>query len=235
MVWSDGMHHIFVIDDEFEIRQLIVKYLEKEGYKTTDFSNGEGLIAEIRRLKPDLLVMDIMMPGSDGLELCRNIRQSSDVPIIFVSARGEEIDRIIGLEMGADDYLSKPFSPRELLVRIKNIFRRLEQAVQQTPVRTYVIKDCQLFSEQRTFTIDSQDVNLTAKEFDTLHCLMENVNVPLTREQLLEKVWGYDYFGEERIVDDVIKRIRKKLKDRASDMTITTVWGYGYKIENENK
>ena len=229
------MRHIFVIDDDYDIRQLMVKYLKKEGYKTSDFSNGNQLIEEIARLQPDLLVMDIMMPGFDGLELCRNIRQRSDVPIIFVSARGEEIDRIIGLEMGADDYLSKPFSPRELLVRIKNIFRRIDRSLPQVQTAINAIKDSKLYSEQRKFTVKENEVNLTAKEFDTLQSLMANVNVPLTREQLLEKVWGYDYFGEERIVDDVIKRIRKKLKDESSELSITTVWGYGYKIENEDK
>lgn len=229
------MKHIFVIDDAFDIRQLIVKYLEKEGYKTTSFCNGDTVVEEIGRLSPDLLVMDIMMPGIDGLDLCRNIRQVSDVPIIFVSARGEEIDRIIGLEMGADDYLSKPFSPRELLARIKNIFKRLEKSTLQLANTKLVVKDSVLYIEQRKFMVKGVEVSLTTKEYDTLRIMMENVNIPLTREQLLEKIWGYDYFGEERIVDDVIKRLRKKLKEQSSFMTITTVWGFGYKIEDEIK
>ncbi len=229
------MRHIFVIDDEIEIRQLIVKYLEKEGYNTSSFSNGDTLLEEIRRLSPDLLVMDIMMPGMDGLELCREIRKISEVPIIFVSARGEEIDRIIGLEMGADDYLSKPFSPRELLVRIKNIFRRLERNKPRATTTAISLGNVTMTVEQRKLVVSEQTISLTAKEFDTLHILMENVNMPMTREQLLEKVWGYDYFGEERIVDDVIKRIRKKLKDNQSTMEVKTVWGFGYKIEDETK
>lgn len=229
------MKHIFVIDDELDIRQLIVKYLEKEGYKTTSFASGTTVASEVGRLKPDLLVMDIMMPGIDGLQLCRDIRKVSEVPIIFVSARGEEIDRIIGLEMGADDYLSKPFSPRELMVRIKNIFRRLEKTTDVAKTSSLTVKNAVVIAEQRKFTLSGEDVSLTGKEFDTLCYLMENVNVPLTREQILEKVWGYDYFGEERIVDDVIKRLRKKLKEKDSLMEIKTVWGFGYKIEDETK
>jgi len=229
------MKHIFVIDDEVEIRQLIIKYLDKEGYKTTSFSNGDQVVTELGRLKPDLLVMDIMMPGVDGLQLCRDIRSQSEVPIIFVSARGEELDRIIGLEMGADDYLSKPFSPRELLVRIKNIFRRLEGSAGVVNTRAIGIANVVIKPEQRTLYVEDKEVALTSKEFETLIYLMENPNVPLTREQILEKVWGYDYFGEERIVDDVIKRIRKKLKNHGSIMEVKTVWGFGYKVEDEVK
>lgn len=229
------MKHIFVVDDEVEIRSLIIKYLEKEGYKTTSFSSGMNVAAEVGRLKPDLLVMDIMMPGIDGLEVCKDIRKQSDVPIIFVSARGEEIDRIIGLEIGADDYLSKPFSPRELLVRIKNIFRRLEKQSSTPQTQHLSVTDVQLFLEQRKVTTQNVEMSLTAKEFDMLAVLFQNVNVPLTREQLLEKVWGYDYFGEPRIVDDIVKRLRKKLKDNQSLLEIKTVWGFGYKVEDENR
>lgn len=229
------MKHIFVIDDELEIRSLIIKYLEKEGYKTTSFTSGKQVPSEVARLKPDLLVMDIMMPGMDGLEVCREIRKVSDVPIIFVSARGEEIDRIIGLEIGADDYLSKPFSPRELLVRIKNIFRRLDRNTETRQLASVMVADVELIADQRRVVVSGDTVNLTGKEFDLLKTLIENINVPLTREQLLEHVWGYDYFGEIRIVDDVVKRVRKKLKDAESTMEIKTVWGFGYKIEDEVK
>ncbi len=229
------MRHIFVIDDEADIRALIVKYLEKEGFKTTTFMNGNDVAMEVERLQPDLLVMDIMMPGMDGLEVCKEIRKVSDVPIIFVSARGEEIDRIIGLELGADDYLSKPFSPRELIVRIKNIFRRLERSDITKKVSELSVRDVQIHLDRRSVSISGSTIGLTGKEFDTLKVLFENVNVPLTREQILEKVWGYDYFGEIRIVDDVIKRVRKKLKEHNSHLEIITVWGFGYKIEDDNK
>ncbi len=225
------MKHIFVVDDERDIRELIRKYLEKEGHKVTTFSDGTTVYDEMIRLDPDLIVMDIMMPTMDGLDLCRKIRKKSEIPIIFVSARGEEIDRILGLELGADDYLAKPFSPRELLVRIKNIFRRLDKQNTSDVERHMKIKDVKLYQSRRYVEISEQVLKLTTKEFDVLSYLMENKNMPIKREQLLEKIWGFDYYGENRIIDDVIKRIRKKLKDMSSDLEITTVWGFGYKIE----
>lgn len=231
--WRVKLKHIFVVDDENDIRLLIKKYLEKEGYKVTDFSNGNSVYNEVNRLNPDLLVLDIMMPGIDGIELCKKIRKDFEIPIIFVSARGEEIDRIIGLEVGGDDYLSKPFSPRELLARIKNIFRRIDKKESKETLgeEDVVIRNTLLSPQKRSLIVNSNELNLTVKEFDILKLLMENINIAFSREQLLEKVWGYDEAGEGRIVDDVIKRIRKKLKDADSEVDIITVWGFGYKIE----
>lgn len=227
------MKHIFVVDDDKDIRILIKKYLEKEGFKVTAFINGENVYNEINRLSPDLIVLDIMMPGIDGIELCKKIRKESDIPIIFVSARGEEIDRIIGLEIGGDDYLSKPFSPRELIVRIKNIFKRLDKSNNTNSFEESInIKNLSLYVQKRMIKIDEDIINLTVKEFETLKLLMENCNLPINREVLLEKVWGYDYIGETRVIDDVIKRLRKKLKSANSKLEICTVWGVGYKIEN---
>lgn len=228
-----SMKHIFVVDDEKEIRILIKKYLEKEGYKVTAFSDGTNVDNEIIRLSPDLVVLDIMMPGIDGTELCKDIRKHSDIPIIFVSARGEEIDRIIGLEIGADDYLSKPFSPRELIVRIKNIFKRLDKGNHNVNVNNNSkIKDITLFPHKRIVQVSDKNVKLTTKEFEMLKFLMENCDIPFSREQLLDKIWGYDYYGENRIVDDIIKRLRRKLKESNSKVEIATVWGFGYKIES---
>lgn len=229
------MKHIFVVDDEAEIRTLVIKYLEKEGYKTTSFSSGTHVAVEVERLKPDLIVMDIMMPEIDGLDVCKEIRKKSEVPIIFVSARGEEIDRIIGLELGADDYLAKPFSPRELLVRIKNIFKRLDKNHSNKIEDSILIGNSQIIQKQRRVLVNGAPLNLTTKEYDTLIYLAINVNIPLRREQLLKNVWGYDYFGEIRVVDDVIKRIRKKMKDLESSIVIVTVWGFGYKIEDKTE
>lgn len=227
------MKHIFVVDDDKDIRILIKKYLEKEGFKVTAFINGKNVYNEINRLSPDLIVLDIMMPGIDGIELCKKIRKESDIPIIFVSARGEEIDRIIGLEIGGDDYLSKPFSPRELIVRIKNIFKRLDKSNNTNSFEESInIKNLSLYVQKRMIKIDEDIINLTVKEFETLKLLMENCNLPISREVLLEKVWGYDYIGETRVIDDVIKRLRKKLKSANSKLEICTVWGVGYKIEN---
>ncbi|MBB6214096.1 DNA-binding response OmpR family regulator [Anaerosolibacter carboniphilus] len=224
------MKHIFVVDDERNIRDLIKKYLEKENYMVTLFENGQNVISEIVRLKADLLVLDIMMPGIDGLELCREIRKNSEIPIIFVSARDEEVDRILGLELGADDYLSKPFSPRELVVRIKNIFKRLDKGVMDK-VEELIVKDIKIICDRRYVEKNGFELKLTNKEYDLFEFLVKYKNVPFTREQLLEKVWGYDYLGDMRVIDDLVKRLRKKLEEVEAILTITTVWGYGYRID----
>lgn len=224
------MKHIFVVDDESNIRDLIRRYLEKEGYKVTVFSSGENVINEVSRLKPDLLVLDIMMPGKDGLDICKEIRKNSDIPIIFVSARDEEFDRILGLELGGDDYLSKPFSPKELVVRIKNIFKRLDRNVSSVTDEA-IIKDLKIAYDRRYIEKNGQELRLTTKEYELFEFLIRNKNMPFSREQLLEKIWGYDYLGEDRMIDDLVKRIRKKLSEIGSKAEVVTVWGFGYKIE----
>lgn len=224
------MKHIFVVDDERTIRDLIKKYLEKEGYRVTAFEDGSNLINELGRLNPDLIVLDIMMPGIDGLELCKKIRKTSDIPIIFVSARDEEFDRILGLELGGDDYLAKPFSPRELVVRIKNIMKRLEKssAVKDS---SEAFKDLIVYYDRRYVEKNGTELKLTTKEYELFEFFIRNKNMPFSREQLVEKIWGYDYFGDSRIIDDLVKRIRRKLDEIGSRVEITTVWGYGYKID----
>ncbi|MFT9494462.1 response regulator transcription factor [Anaerosolibacter sp.] len=224
------MKHIFVVDDERNIRDLIKKYLEKENYTVTLFENGQNVASEIIRLKADLLVLDVMMPGIDGLTLCKEIRKRSEIPIIFVSARDEEIDRILGLELGADDYLSKPFSPRELMVRIKNIFKRLDKGVMDK-VEELMVKDIKIICGRRYVEKGGLELKLTTKEYDLFEFLIRHKNIPFTREQLLEKVWGYDYIGDTRMIDDLVKRLRKKLEEADAQLGITTVWGYGYRIE----
>jgi DNA-binding response OmpR family regulator len=223
------LKHIFVVDDEKSIRDILQKYIENEGHKVTLFENGTAVLVEIPRLKPDLLVVDIMMPGIDGMELCKQIRKTSDVPIIFVTAKGEELDRVLGLELGADDYLTKPFSPRELVARIKNIFKRLEKSsVYSAGTR---LKDIELYADRRLVQKDGQEVKLTAKEYELFEFLIQNRDLPFTREQLVLKIWGYDFAGDDRLIDDLVKRIRKKLAEHGSDVKITTVWGYGYRLD----
>jgi DNA-binding response OmpR family regulator len=222
--------HIFVVDDEKNIRDLIKKYLEKEGYEVTLFSGEQNLLSEVERVHPDLLVLDITLPGRDGLELCREIRKSNDAPIVFVSARDEELDRILGLELGGDDYITKPFSPRELVVRVKNIFKRLDKSSLQS--EQIILKDITLYAGRRYIEKDGQEIKLTAKEYELFSFLMRNLNRSFTREHLIETVWGYNYLGEERIVDDLVKRIRKKLLAGGSEVEITTVWGYGYRLDD---
>ncbi|KPU27151.1 transcriptional regulator [Caloranaerobacter sp. TR13] len=225
------MKHIFVVDDERNIRDLIKKYLLKEEYRVTLFEEGTNLLREIDRLKPDLIVLDIMMPGIDGLELCKAIRKNNDIPIIFVSAKDEEVDRIIGLELGGDDYLSKPFSPRELVVRIKNILRRIEKAtnINDTIIE---IKDIKIHTSRRFVEANGKELRLTTKEYDLFEYLAKNKNRPFTRDELIDKIWGYDYIGDTRMIDDLVKRIRKKLKEIGSKLEITTVWGYGYRMDD---
>ena len=222
------MKYIFVVDDEKNIRELVKKYLEKEGYNVTLLENGMNLIGKIKELCPDLIVLDIMMPGIDGIELCKEIRKNSDIPIILISARDEEFDRILGLEIGGDDYLSKPFSPRELVVRIKNIFRRLEKNGNTSDIIS--IKDLNMDIGRRFVEKNGEELKLTTKEYELMEFLFRNKNMPFTREQLIEKIWGYDYLGDLRVIDDLIKRIRKKLRKIDSKLEISTVWGYGYKI-----
>lgn len=222
--------HIFVVDDEKSIRDLIKLYLEKENYRVTLFDSGRDVVEEFNNQKPDLLVLDIMIPGSDGLELCREIRKTSDVPIVFVSARDEEFDRILGLELGGDDFLSKPFSPRELMVRIKNIFKRLEKKDNIKEV-SISIKDITIYFERRCAVKLGIELKLTTKEYELFEFLIRNKGIPFNRDQLVEKIWGYDYIGESRIIDDLVKRIRKKLEIIESELEIITVWGYGYKID----
>jgi len=228
------MKHVFVIDDDVNIRQLMVRYLEKEGYRVTAFENADNVLECFTTMEPDALVLDIMMPGAmDGLDLCKRIRMVSDVPIIFVSAKDEAVDRIIGLELGADDYLSKPFSPRELLVRLKIIFRRIEPVV-VVPTQEFSIyqtKDLKIDDSKRVCTVNDQELSLTNNEYMLLFYLVKNKNISFTRENLIQNIWGYDYVGESRMIDDLVKRLRKKLKKAGSAVEITTVWGYGYRID----
>ncbi|MFR7896758.1 response regulator transcription factor, partial [Turicibacter sanguinis] len=216
------------------IRQLILRYLEKEGYKVTAFENAEHVFEAFNMLQPDALVLDIMMPGTmDGLDLCKKIRTVSQVPIIFVSAKDEAVDRIIGLELGADDYLSKPFSPRELLVRLKIIFRRIEPVmVSDHETTTYQIKDLKIDDSKRVCSVKDKELSLTNNEYMLLAYLVKNKNISFTRENLIQNIWGYDYVGESRMIDDLVKRLRKKLKSFDAQVEITTVWGYGYRIDD---
>lgn len=222
------MKHIFIVDDEPRIRELIEMYLNKEGYQVTAFPDGKSALDAFDALKPDLMVLDVNMPGMDGLMVCREIRKTSELPIIFCTARDEEIDRILGLEIGGDDYLTKPFSPRELVARIRNIFKRMERV--QPPSSTFSIGNLSVDGTRRIISTPTGELKLTTKEYELLDFLALHPEMPFTREQLLERVWGYEYMGDLRAVDDLVKRIRKKLKDSGALATIETVWGYGYKI-----
>lgn len=221
------MRVVHVVEDEQGVRELLTRYLDHEGYKVHAHSSSDGVLAALEQSKADLIVLDIMLPGMDGLELCKRIRAKHQTPIIFVSARSEEFDRILGIELGGDDYLVKPFSPRELLARIRAIFRRIDN--QGTEPRSMQYLDLTLDTAARVVRVGEAKLEFTNKEFELLQYLIENKGRAFTREQLVSAVWGYSYVGDSRSVDDLVRRIRKKL-DGVSEVAVTTVWGYGYRV-----
>lgn len=227
------MKKLLIADDEKSIRDIMKKYLENENYEVHPFENGDALLDYFKRYSADMIILDIMMPGTSGYDICREIRKIDDVPIIFVSAKDDELDKILGLELGSDDYLSKPFSPRELVARVKSIFRRIDK-IQQISNHAHltILKDVSIYPEERKITSKDIELNFTKKEYDLFFFLTENRNKVFSREQLLNQIWGFEYIGESRIIDDVVKRIRKKLSSVDSTVEITTVWGFGYKIED---
>ncbi len=222
------MKKIFVVDDDPDIAEIIKKYLEREGFRVTVFHDPDSLLAALGSELPDMFILDIMMPGMDGLELCREIRRRGNVPIIFVSARGEEVDRILGLELGGDDYLTKPFSPRELVARVRTVLRR--SAAPPPSEEEIRVGDLTISPARREVIAGDSVLDLTMKEFDLLYLLARHPGQALSREQILDRVWGMDYVGDTRAVDDVVKRLRRKMREKGARTVVSTVWGYGYKI-----
>lgn len=231
---------IYVVDDEQNIRDIICSYLKKEGFETKEFVDGESLLEEIKNGDfPDMFIIDIMMPGISGFELCNEIRKKDNTPIIIVSARDEELDRILGIEMGADDYLMKPFSPRELLARVNAIFRRVDGPSKNDKPSLPVCKDIKIYPDERRIVKISGDteteIAFTAMEFNFITFMVTNKNKVFNRDQLLQQIWGYQYTGDDtRAVDDLVKRIRKKLDAANTEFAIETVWGYGYKVTDQS-
>ncbi len=220
---------ILVVDDEPSILNLVSSYLKADGYEVYTAADGPSGLKAARAYKPDLIVLDLMLPGMDGLEILTRLRRESDVYIILLTARTEETDKIVGLSVGADDYVTKPFSPRELTARVKAALRRIQVgASAASEILSFV--HVRIDTGARTVTVDGQPVNLTAIEFDLLRALAEQRGRVLTREQLLEKVWGTNYYGELRVVDVHLGHVRQKLG--RSDL-IATVRGVGYRFEDE--
>ena len=220
--------HIFVVEDEEKISRLLCDYLEKADYRTSVQANGDRVISQVKKDMPDLILLDIMLPGMDGMELCREIRKFSNVPIIMITARVEEIDRLLGLKLGADDYVCKPFSPREVVARVKAIFRRLH-AEPRTPA--LVSGSISLDDETHQVMIDKQVLNLTPNEFGLLKIMMTQPNRVFSRSELINRVQGYDFEGYDRTIDTHIKNLRKKIGERLPDQEIIrTVYGVGYKF-----
>ncbi len=220
---------ILVIDDEPNILNLITAYLKPEGYEVYTAEDGPSGLKAARAFKPDLIVLDVMLPGIDGIEVLTRLRRESDVYVIMLTARTEETDRVVGLSVGADDYVIKPFSPRELVARIKAALRRLKSDI--TMDRDVLsFNHIRIDIPGRQITLDDEPVELTAIEFDLLKVLAENRGRVLTREQLLERVWGGTYYGETRVVDVHLGHIRKKL---GREDLISTIRGVGYRFEDE--
>ena len=225
------MAKILIVDDEPSITNLVSAYLKRERYEVFVASDGNAGLKAARTFKPDLIILDIMLPGMDGIELLARLRRESDVYVIMLTAKTEETDKIIGLSVGADDYVTKPFSPRELVARVKAALRRIETAAGSGGERGVLsFSHVRIDIGARKVTVDEHFIELTAIEFDLLKALAENRGRVLSREQLLEKVWGGEYFGEMRVVDVHLGHVRQKL---GRDEFITTVRGVGYRFEDE--
>ena len=221
---------ILVIDDEQSIRKLVSAYLRTEGYEVYTASDGTSGLRAARAYKPDLVVLDIMLPGMNGVELLSQLRRESDVYVIMLTAKGEETDKIVGLSVGADDYVTKPFSPRELVARIKAALRRQYSGSSLRDRNVLVFRHVRIDTGSRQVWVDDREIELTAIEFDLLKTLAEHRGMVLSREQLLEKVWGHDFFGEIRVVDVHLGHIRGKL---GGEGYIVTVRGVGYRFIDE--
>ncbi len=218
---------ILIVDDEPNIVELNRMYLEGAGYRVLTARSGPEALARFRSDHPDLLVLDLMLPGLDGWGVCREIRSESQIPIIMLTARTEDIDRILGLELGADDYVTKPYNPRELVARVRAVLRRTNPPA-DTATTVLHIGDLTLDPARRTATASDEPLTLRAKEFDLLQHLMENSSIVLSRERLLSQVWGYDFAGETRTVDVHVAALRRELRN--SNVNLETVWGVGYKL-----
>lgn len=225
---------IYIADDEINICNIIKSFLLKEGFAVETFHDGISLLEAFKRKPADLLILDVMMPELDGFSLCSSIRSHSSVPIIIVSAKDTESDKITGLTLGSDDYLTKPFSPMELIARIKSIFRRIEfDKVQPDNIEEIRISDIVIKPAAMQAEIAGKSIGLTGMEFTLLKYLADNKNRAVNRSELLYKIWGFENGVETRATDDMIKRIRKKLSDSGSNLKIDTIWGFGFKIEDK--
>jgi len=225
---------VLIVDDDENIAELISLYLIKEFYETSIVHDGETALAEFRRFKPNIVVLDLMLPGIDGYQVCREIRKDSQVPIIMLSAKGEVFDKVLGLELGADDYMVKPFDSKELVARVKALLRRSSQEKETDETRPsgdYVEYPGLLINlTNYSVTYQGRHVDMPPKELELLYFLAKSPNQVFTREQLLDRIWGYEYMGDTRTVDVHIKRIREKIQD-GEHWAIATVWGVGYKFD----
>jgi DNA-binding response OmpR family regulator len=218
---------VLVVEDEASIASFVSLYLKNAGYDVRTAATGSEALTAVAAVQPSLIVLDLMLPDVDGIEICRRIRQTSDVPILMLTARDEDVDKIIGLEVGADDYMTKPFNPRELVARVKSILRRATPDRKQRESDTIRHGDLFVDAGRREVKVGDREVQLAPKEFDLLWELLDHRGLVLTRDQLLERVWGYTFAGDTRTVDVHVRQLRRKLGDASP---IVTVWGVGYKV-----
>jgi len=224
-----AMATILVVDDEPIVREVVVRYLEREGYTTLEADHGDRARELLQQQTPDLVVLDVMLPGTDGLELCRWIRDRSELPVILLTARGEEADRIVGLELGADDYVTKPFSPRELAARVRTVLRR--SASTDGARARFAFGDVEIDTQTREVHKAGREVRLTAKEFDLLAFLAGNPRRVFGRDQLMSRVWGYEAALDTGTVTVHVRRLREKIEtDPSEPLHLQTVWGVGYRL-----
>lgn len=226
-------YRILVADDEISVHEALGVHFRREEYQMLSAYDGEEALEMVRRSRPDIVVLDIMMPKKDGLMVCREIRKESNVPIIMLSAKAEEFDRLLGLELGADDYIAKPFSPREVVARIKAVLRRLHDTGEESRTTHLVVDNLDIDMNAYVVKLNGKNVPCTPKEIEILWTLANNPGMVFSREHLLQSIWGYDYLGDTRAVDSHIKRIRAKLCVPGNGWDIRTVWGVGYRFEIE--
>lgn len=224
------MKSIYICDDEKNIRELIKSFLDREGYEVRAFADGMALLKAFEEKPADMLILDVMMPGMDGYTLCSTIRGRSAAPIMFVSAKDGETDRIAGLMLGSDDYMVKPFSPVELVLRVKALLRRIERAAESPPPDTLEFGDITVQPEGKKAECRGADLGLTVMETDFLAYMVKNSARAVSRDELLSRVWGFESEADTRATDDMVKRMRKKLIVAGSDVSIETVWGFGFKL-----
>jgi DNA-binding response OmpR family regulator len=225
-------HSILIVEDEASIASFVAMYLKRAGFVVRTAGTGEEAIDQAAEHAPSLIVLDLMLPDVDGIEVCRRVRQRSDVPILMLTARDDDVDKIIGLEVGADDYLTKPFNPGELVARVKSILRRANPERRELETASLVHGELVIDSGSREVKVGDEEIQLAPKEFDLLWELLDHRGLVLTRDQLLERVWGYTFAGDTRTVDVHVRQLRRKLGDASP---IVTVWGVGYKVSAEPK
>lgn len=223
------MAHILIVDDEVNIRKVVREYAEFEDYSVTEAENGMEAVSLCRDNDYDLIIMDVMMPRLDGYSACKEIHKTKNIPVIMLSARGEEYDKLFGFEIGVDDYVVKPFSPKELMARVKAVLKRNKGADKTTMPDKYVFEGLEIDMTGREVYVNGKKASMTPKEYDLLFFLVKNKNIALSRDKLLEEVWGYDFFGDDRTVDTHIKMLRNSLGEYRK--FIVTLRGMGYKFE----